>query len=166
MEGGNRMHRSNRTALILLFASLAGLLAIFLFWRMRRQIEEEIILATEDGVISRFRIVGRSQRGVSRRAPSLGQPVLPTPPADDLEKIWGIGPKLAGLLRSAGIANFCQLADTGVERLSEILREAGYHLGDPEPWPRQARLAAEGRWDELAGLQDELRRRRRSRGTV
>ncbi len=160
------MHRSNRTALILLFASLVGLLAVVLFWRMRRQIEEEIILTTEDGVISRFRIVGRSRWGASRRPSSLGQPVPPTPPADDLEKIWGIGQKLAGVLRSAGIASFSQLAETGVERLREILREAGYRLGDPEPWPRQARLAAEGRWDELAGLQDELRRRRRSRGTV
>ena len=56
------MHRSNRTAVILLFASLAGLLAILLFWRMCRQIEEEIILTTEDGVISRFRIVGQSRQ--------------------------------------------------------------------------------------------------------
>jgi predicted flap endonuclease-1-like 5' DNA nuclease len=163
------VNRSNQTAVILLFASLAGLLAILLWWRTRRSIEEEIILTTEDGVISRFRVVERSRLGAGQPPPSRSRSVPPTPageptspPPDDLEKIWGIGPKTANVLRAAGIASFAQLASTEVERLQEILGEAGYRLGNPETWPRQARLAAGGNWDELAALQEELRRQRKS----
>ena len=65
------MNRSNRTAVFLLFASLAGLLAILLWWRMRPRIEEEIILTTEDGTISRFRVVERSRPVARHRASSL-----------------------------------------------------------------------------------------------
>ena len=30
------------------------------------------------------------------------------------------------------------------------------HRGEPETWPEQAKLAAAGKWDELAVLQERL----------
>jgi large subunit ribosomal protein L20 len=77
---------------------------------------------------------------------------------DDLTRIEGIGPKIAELLHAAGINSFAALADTDVERLSEILHEAGSHFASHEPttWPQQARLAADGKFDELDVLQDKL----------
>ena len=79
--------------------------------------------------------------------------------SSDLTRIEGIGPKIEGLLNDAIIYRFRQLAEADVEDLNEILERAGerYQLANPGTWPQQARLAAEGKWDELAALQDELK---------
>lgn len=91
-------------------------------------------------------------------------PLVPAVPAvsaapvepDDLTRVEGIGPKVAGALRAAGVATFARLAATGEDRLREILREAGIGA-NPGTWPEQARLATAGRWEALAALQGELR---------
>lgn len=79
--------------------------------------------------------------------------------ADDLKKVEGIGPKIAEILQSKGINTFADLADTTVETLKAHLDEAGsrYRMHDPTTWPQQSKLAADGKWDELAVLQDELK---------
>ncbi len=78
--------------------------------------------------------------------------------ADDLTKIEGIGPKIAELMKAENINTFADLASTGVDKLKEILAAAGgrYKSHDPSTWPQQAKLAADGKWDELKKLQDEL----------
>jgi hypothetical protein len=85
----------------------------------------------------------------------------PAPPpqvADDLTRIEGIGPKISGLLQEAGISTFAQLATTSVERLEKIIADANLTaLADPGTWPAQARLAAEGQWERLDALQEELK---------
>jgi large subunit ribosomal protein L20 len=77
---------------------------------------------------------------------------------DDLKIIEGIGPKIADLFIAAGISSFAQLAATSAERMKEILAEAGSRFAthDPSTWAEQARLAAEGKMDELKVLQDQL----------
>ncbi len=83
---------------------------------------------------------------------------------DNLELIEGIGPRIAGVLREAGITTFAQLAVTGRDSLAEILRAADprlLRLADPASWPDQARLAGAGEWDGLAQMQRELRGGRR-----
>ena len=76
---------------------------------------------------------------------------------DDLKRIEGIGPKISGLLQDAGIKTFAQLAATEVERLKELLEEAKLlRLADPTTWPRQAKLAAAGKWDALEKWQAKL----------
>ena len=75
--------------------------------------------------------------------------------ADDLKKIEGIGPKIASTLKEAGISTFADLAKAKPEKISEIIAEVrGNHVTDT--WPAQAKLAAEGKWDELQKWQDEL----------
>lgn len=79
--------------------------------------------------------------------------------ADKLTKIEGIGPKIAGILVDAGIDTFKKLSTAKSEKISEILVAAGgnaYNRFDPTTWPKQAKLAADGKWDELTVLQDEL----------
>jgi predicted flap endonuclease-1-like 5' DNA nuclease len=78
---------------------------------------------------------------------------------DDLTMIEGIGPKIQELLRAEGIRTFAQLAETPVDRLEGIIQEGGpgMHLASPTTWPQQARLAADGVWEELHALQDELK---------
>ncbi len=77
---------------------------------------------------------------------------------DDLTMIEGIGPKISELFINAGITTWAALGTTEVERCKEILAEAGdrYKMHDPETWPRQAKLAADGQWQELADWQDKL----------
>lgn len=80
------------------------------------------------------------------------------PNADDLKKIEGIGPKIAGLLNENGITTFQQLAVTPLERLDELLIGAKLRrIADPGTWPEQAQLAAAGDWDALRELQGTLK---------
>ncbi|QOD60133.1 50S ribosomal protein L21 [Polaribacter haliotis] len=77
---------------------------------------------------------------------------------DDLKKIEGAGPKAAEALVAAGIDTFAKVAKTDASKLSEILTEASSRLSHivTDTWPKQAGLAAEGKWDELKELQDRL----------
>ena len=78
---------------------------------------------------------------------------------DDLKKIEGIGPKIAGILTEAGYETFAKLAKADPEKIREILLEKGgkrYAMHNPTTWAKQAELAAEGKWDELKKWQDEL----------
>lgn len=91
---------------------------------------------------------------------------LHEPPAgfrlDDLEIIEGIGPKIASVLRDAGINSFPELAKANPADLRDVLRSAGLRLADPTTWPEQARLIAEGKWGEFKTLTDSLRGGRRA----
>ncbi len=74
---------------------------------------------------------------------------------DDLKKIEGIGPKIAETLNAAGISTFAELAKTNSAKISEIIADVrGNHVTDT--WPKQAKLATDGKWDELQKWQDEL----------
>ncbi|GAB7258116.1 50S ribosomal protein L21 [uncultured Polaribacter sp.] len=77
---------------------------------------------------------------------------------DDLKKIEGAGPKAAEALVNAGLDTFAKVAKTDASKLSEILSEASSRLSHivTDTWPKQAGLAAEGKWDELKELQDRL----------
>ena len=78
-----------------------------------------------------------------------------TSKGDDLKKIEGIGPKIAETLAEAGITTFAELAKTDAAKISEIIAGVrGNHVTDT--WPAQAKLAADGKWDELKKWQDEL----------
>lgn len=78
--------------------------------------------------------------------------------ADDLTKIEGIGPKVKEIFKDKGIATFTDLAKQKPATLKTILEEkSGRYAGmDPDTWPKQAKLAADGKWDELKKWQDEL----------
>ena len=79
--------------------------------------------------------------------------------ADDLKRIEGIGPKIAGLLNEAGISTFTQLSKASKKKLADVLQAAGarFRLAKPDTWQEQAKLAAAGKEDELKKLQAELK---------
>lgn len=83
----------------------------------------------------------------------------PTPAeADDLKKIEGIGPKIAEVLTAAGIATYAQLAEKSADDVKKVLADAegNFASHDPTTWGQQAKMAADGKWDELKKWQDEL----------
>ena len=79
-------------------------------------------------------------------------------PEDNLKVVEGIGPKIESLLKNAGIYSYVTLATTSSDAIKDILLAAGdrFRMHDPGTWPAQSSLAAQGRWDELAILKDEL----------
>ncbi|WP_271392142.1 50S ribosomal protein L21 [Aequorivita sinensis] len=78
--------------------------------------------------------------------------------ADDLKKIEGVGPKAAEAMVAAGLDTFAKVAKAKPEAIATILSEASSNLAHlvTDTWPKQAKLAADGKWDELKELQDRL----------
>jgi len=51
------------------------------------------------------------------------------------------------------------LAKADIAKLKEILEAAGsrYASKVPDSWPKQAQMAADGKWDELKKWQEEVK---------
>ncbi len=78
--------------------------------------------------------------------------------ADDLTKIEGIGKKIASLLKKHQIITYQDLGKSSIKNLKAILEEGGnqFSMHNPASWPKQAKLAASGKWDELQNFQSTL----------
>jgi predicted flap endonuclease-1-like 5' DNA nuclease len=74
--------------------------------------------------------------------------------ADDLKVIEGIGPKIEGILKAAGIANWQELSEVSVENLKATMKAAGtqYNTTDPSSWVQQALLLAQGEFEKFKDL--------------
>ncbi|MEL6303479.1 MAG: 30S ribosomal protein S2 [Bacteroidota bacterium] len=100
---------------------------------------------------------------VAEEAPEVVEEETPVPAADvtveDLTKVEGIGPKAAEALNAKGINTFAELAKADPENIKTILTEASSRMAhlDPTSWPKQAQLAADGKWDELKEWQDNVK---------
>lgn len=79
--------------------------------------------------------------------------------ADDLTKIEGIGPKAAAAIVNAGFDTYAKLAKAKAEKIKEVITEASSRMAhlDPTSWPKQAKMAADGKWDELKEWQDNTK---------
>ena len=78
--------------------------------------------------------------------------------SDDLELIEGVGPKIAVLLKAAGIDTFDAMAKAPVDKVQEVLEAGGskFNLAKPATWAEQAALAASGDWAAFDKLTEEL----------
>ncbi len=78
---------------------------------------------------------------------------------DDLTRIEGIGPKAAEALTNGGIDTYAKMAGSDPEKMKEILTEASSRMAhlDPTSWPKQAKMAADEKWDELKEWQDKAK---------
>ena len=101
----------------------------------------------------------KAEAAAAAKAKKEAEPAAPAGP-DDLVRIEGIGPKISEVLQGAGITTYAQLAGTDVDRIKQILEEADpklLQLADPATWPRQAKLAASGKWEALEKWQARLK---------
>jgi predicted flap endonuclease-1-like 5' DNA nuclease len=88
---------------------------------------------------------------------------------DDFTYLNGIGPKVSTILRSAGVKTFKKLATIKEDKIREILETENpnlLRLTDPATWSDQARMVAEGEWEALKALQDDLKENRRQERIV
>ena len=76
---------------------------------------------------------------------------------DDLTTVSGIGPKYSEILTNAGVTTFAALAEMSVERIQEVITEAGSTTaGNEETWPEQARFLAAGDTEGHAAYVESL----------
>ena len=122
---------------------LAALIGFIIGWALRSMACQKKIAELEAAWADRL-----------AAAPAGGAPAE----RDDLKRIEGIGPRIEKMLNDDQIFTWAELAGAPVERLKGLLRRGGdrYRMHDPKSWPDQAKLAAEGRWEELKELQDIL----------
>ncbi len=111
-------------------------------------------------------LIGKSKRKKRSAEPEPAPAVKPKTPKptsqqqpDNLKRIEGIGPKIAEVLKNAGITSFAQMAEMKADEIKDILIAAGdrFSFQDPTTWPAQADLAAKGEWDKLKTWQGELK---------
>lgn len=78
---------------------------------------------------------------------------------DDLTKVEGIGKKIEALLYKNKIHSYKQLSKATITNLKAILESGGnkFSMHNPGSWPKQAKLAAEGKWEDLEILQKHLK---------
>lgn len=77
----------------------------------------------------------------------------------DFTKIEGIGPKIDGILKTAGYKSYNELSQAKKKNLLAILKDAGkrYQMHDPSTWAKQSKLLAQNKLDELSKLQKKLK---------
>jgi predicted flap endonuclease-1-like 5' DNA nuclease len=140
------------------------LLVLWLWLRRRSQISTSQV-AREQTEILLPEIETATLETATPSETTEGGPTKPVPAkvSEKLERIEGIGPKVAGLLNEAGIRTYAQLAETDVGHLRQIMQANRLNFINPATWPEQARLAASERWQELEILQKELKGARRRR---
>lgn len=151
--------------IIILLLILLVLYLIWLFTRKRQKREAgRAEAAPPPTPVPPSEAVRPAAAPVEAAAPAETVAAPPEAPADDLTRIEGIGPKVAKVLASIGITNFQALATADYNRVKQALVDAGWPYMDPAGWMEQAKLAAEGRWEELALLQEKLKGGRRVEG--
>jgi predicted flap endonuclease-1-like 5' DNA nuclease len=77
---------------------------------------------------------------------------------DDLNKILGFTRKYQNILKESGVADYYALGNCTMKRLLMILEDAGITRGVDyyATWARQAKLAYNEKWDELADYQKRI----------
>ncbi|MGG8496343.1 hypothetical protein ACQY1Q_07990 [Tenacibaculum sp. TC6] len=77
---------------------------------------------------------------------------------NDLKIVEGIGPKIESLFHNFNIKTWKALSETSIEKCQDVLDSGGerFRMHKPGTWPKQAKLAYEGKWQELVKWQDEL----------
>jgi len=134
--------------------ALSATLGFFLYWQKRQKRPP----ALERNEIPVETVYLSPEPETVLPASDAETPAEPAPPPepDDLQRIEGIGPKIAGVLNAAGIAAYAQIAGSGADELKAILASAGVRA-NTSTWPEQARLAAAGDWESLAQLQAQIK---------
>lgn len=124
-----------------------------------------IVLAFVLGVVTGRLLprAGRRDRSAPREAPVAA--AAPAPRDDRLERIEGIGPRMAAALRATGIRSFEQLADATDDAKRAALTGAGLSFAPSlVTWSRQARLLADGDETGFTELTEQLTAGREQEG--
>ncbi|WCN79012.1 helix-hairpin-helix domain-containing protein [Micromonospora sp. LH3U1] len=164
----------NQSLFVVLAAFLLGLLVGWLLWGNRRTAPPSSgeTSAPQPATAAETRAAmtptphaepRRSYRSTGARGsrrvtePVVARPEPVEPPRDELERIEGIGPKMANALRAAGIHTFRQLAEADDTTRRAAIEGAGLTFAPSlVTWGRQAQLLADGDEEGFAELTELL----------
>jgi len=149
---------------------------ILLLWLNRRKQNDQLLTFQEDPQEMKFppkplqdkishAVLKTDVDALSRDSESTTFQTFSTrvpPEIDDLKRIEGIGPKISSVLKEAGINSYSKLASMSSDEIRNVLKSEGIYTANPDSWPKQAKLAAAGRWERLEALQRELKGGRRN----
>ena len=78
---------------------------------------------------------------------------------NDLTVVEGIGPKISQLFHNHDVKTWKSLSECSIDKCQEVLKSGGdrFKMHVPGTWPKQAKLAYEGKWKELSKWQGELK---------
>jgi predicted flap endonuclease-1-like 5' DNA nuclease len=128
---------------------VSGILALVM-WLLRRLEQEqhaqpapvEILVSDEPVVRTPIR-EGPPEAVTAPPAPHKPAPEATSesapPPADDLTRISGIGPKISAALQEAGVSTYAQLAEMDADQIRQLLDDAGVRIARPDTWAEQAK---------------------------
>ncbi len=120
-------------------------------------VEKEEKVAEKPEATKKVAAAPAKEKAVAEEKPATKKAPAKKADSDDLKKIEGIGPKIAETLNDAGVTTFSELAKMDRDAIKAILDTVStLKSKEPKTWPQQAQLAADGKWDELKVLQDEL----------
>lgn len=149
MMADNERDKEVQMAWLILVVVVVAIILFWVLWKSKKT--EDMRSPVSFEATQREQLVSETEAVKSEALQTV------TVEKDDLTVIEGIGPKIADVLRQAGILSFRQLSQEDPAHLRQILEDAGLRLSDPTTWPRQAALAASGDWDALKALQESLR---------
>jgi predicted flap endonuclease-1-like 5' DNA nuclease len=117
-----------------------------------------VAMAEQEAVGAGSGVDGTATNGATVAAPASAAPATPLSAAGDpLERIEGIGPKIADALRAGGLATFAALAGASDDRLRDALAVAGLRFAPSlGTWAEQAGFLARGDEDGFAALTERL----------
>jgi len=125
----------------------------------KAEVKAEPVVVEEAPVVEETAVVAKEE--VKEEAPKkeAKKKEAKASKGDDLTKIEGVGPKAAEALTNAGLATFAKVAKAKADKMKEILTEASSRLAhlDTTSWPKQAKMAADNKWDELKAWQDSVK---------
>ncbi len=77
---------------------------------------------------------------------------------NDLTIVEGIGPKIQELFHNHDVRTWKALSECSVDKCQNVLNSGGerFKIHNPGTWPKQARLAYEGKWKDLFDWQEAL----------
>ncbi len=77
---------------------------------------------------------------------------------NDLKIVEGIGPKIESLFLKEGVKTWKALSECTISKCQTILDKGGdrFNVHNPKTWPRQAKMAYEGKWKQLLEWQNKL----------
>ncbi len=77
---------------------------------------------------------------------------------NDLTIVEGIGPKIQELFHNHDVKTWKTLSECTIDKCQVVLDSGGdrFKMHSPGTWPEQAKMAYEGKWEQLLKWQDEL----------
>jgi predicted flap endonuclease-1-like 5' DNA nuclease len=142
-----------QSLLFVVMAFVLGLLVGWLWWGRRRPAPAAAVADAPTAVLP---TQAPATGPLADMLPAASAAAGPTPD-DELERIEGIGPRMAGALRTAGIRTYAALAGADDATLRTAIENAGLSFAPSlVTWARQARLLADGDEDGFAELTRRL----------